>query len=97
MSHSANTVAEHRLHPTKELTPRVTEWEIHIGMTGFLYIVGPGPSAMQRAYREATPHHLAITRRALILLNQTRREDADAGPAEILAALTAVGWLNEDA
>lgn len=97
MSHSANTVADHRLHPTKELTPRMVEWEIHIGLTGFLYIVGPGQNAMQRAYRESTTEHLAVARRAAILLNQTRREDLEAGPPEILAALVACGWVDEDA
>jgi hypothetical protein len=96
MSHSANTVTDHRLHPSKELTPRVTEWEIHIGLTGFLYIVGPGPVAMQRAYRESTPPRLAIVQKALILLNQTKREDVDAGVSEILAALAACGWVDED-
>jgi hypothetical protein len=96
MSHSAETVSSHRLHPTKDLTPRVHEWEVHIGMTGFLYVVGPGPSAMVRAYRSATDPHLALVRRAVLLLNRTRREDADAGPAEIRAALVKVGWRDDD-
>lgn len=95
MSHSANTVTEHRLHPSKELTPRVVEWEIHVGFVGYLYVVGPGANAMLRVCRESTPHHLAIARRAVILLNQTRREDADAGPDEIRAALLQVGWEEE--
>lgn len=96
MSHSADTVTDHRLHPSKELTPRVTEWEIHIGFTGFLYVVGPGANAMLRAYREATPNHLAIVRRAVILLNQTKREDSEAAAPEIRAALISVGWEEED-
>lgn len=96
MSHSANTIADHRLHPSKELAPRVTEWEIHFGMTGFLYIVGPGSKAMLRAYRESSPARLAIVRRAVILLNQTKREDCEAAAPEIRAALEAAGWEQED-
>jgi len=97
MSHSAETVSSHRLHPTKELAPTLPPWEIHVGHTGFLYIVGPGPEAMRRAYRESTVERLTLVRRTVVLLNRTRREDVDAGPDEILAALIACGWVDEDA
>ena len=98
MSHSAETVSTHRLHPSKDLTPQVVEWEAYIGpLSGFLFVVGPGAGAMQRAYRSATTRHLELVRRAVILLNQTRREDIEAGSEEILAALAAVGWVDEDA
>lgn len=96
MSHSANTVAEHRLHPSKDLTPRVTEWEVHVGLVGYLYVVGPGPKAMLLAYRSAIPAHLAVVRDAVILLNQTRREDMEAADDEIRAALIESGWVEED-
>ena len=96
MSHSANTVTSHRLHPSKEVTPRSDSWEVHVGLVGSLYVVGPGPKAMMRAYRASTPGHLDIVRRAVILLNQTRREDIEAGCPEIKDALVACGWADED-
>lgn len=96
MSHSADTVTDHRLHPSKELTPRMVEWEIHIGHVGYLYIVGPGPKAMLCAYRTQSTERLTILRRTVILLNQTRREDIEAAEPEIRAALVACGWEEED-
>lgn len=95
MSHSAHSVSDHYLHPSKDLTPQVDEWSIHTGMTGMIYIVGPGPKAMKRAYREATPERMTICVRAVIVLNTTRREDVSAGPEEILAALLSCGWEDD--
>lgn len=95
MSHSANTVSSHRLHPI-ERAERLPAWELHLGMTGFLYIVGPGPNAMQRVAREETLINLSVAAKAVHLLNQTKREDVDAGPADILDALRACGWDEDD-
>ena len=83
MSHSANNITNHRLLPSKELTERVPEWEVYFGMVGYLYIVGPGPSAMLKISTNPTLFDIQLAQKAVIILNQTRREDSEAGPDEI--------------
>ena len=92
---SANSITNYNLHPTKHLTERSPEWEIHFGMTGMLYVVGPGPRAMQRVARIPNETFIQVARDAVILLNQTRREDSDAGPGDIREALLLCGWTEE--
>lgn len=94
MSHSANTVSSHRLHPV-ERADKCSKWETHVGMAGFLYIVGPGARAMQRVSRERNLISLSIANRAIQILSKTHREDFEAGPEEIIAALVACGWERE--
>ena len=95
MSHSANNVTHHNLHPTKHLTERTPEWESYFGMTGILYVCGPGSSAMLRVARIPNETFIHVARETVMLLNQTRREDCDAGPDEIREALLACGWVEE--
>lgn len=94
MSHSADTVSSRRLHPV-ERAERVPEWETYVGITGFFYIVGPGPKAMKRVARERNLIVIGIANRAVALLNRKHRENMDAGPAEIMEALIACGWEDE--
>lgn len=97
MSHSANNITAHRLHPSSADCTTDREWGIYIGpLSGFLFIVGPGEKAMRRVTRTPNEHFIEIARNCVILLNQTKREDVSAGPAEILEALIAVGYENCD-
>jgi|APGre2960657404_1045060.scaffolds.fasta_scaffold153680_2 hypothetical protein len=92
---SANSITNYNLHPTRHLTERSPEWEIHFGMTGILYVVGPGPRAMQRVARIPNETFIQVARDTVIHLNQTRREDCDAGAREIREALLLCGWDEE--
>ena len=93
MSHSANNITTHRLHPSPATVKTDEEWAIHIGpLSGFLFITGPGATAMQRVSRKPTEHYIALARNAVIRLNQTHREDFSAGPGEIRAVLLEFGW-----
>jgi len=92
---SANSITNYNLHPSKQLTERSPEWEIHFGMTGMLYVCGPGPFAMLRVARTPDETFIQVARDAVIHLNQTRREDRDACAAEIREALLLCGWDEE--
>ena len=74
------------------------KWEIYVGNV-FLYIVGPGPTAMRRCSRRnlnpGTPDEWALARRALEILKVRHYNNKEAGEAEILAALVECGYEEE--
>lgn len=80
------------------LPPLLPEWYIHTGSV-YLYIVGPGPTAMRRcSVRSMTPGTLRewdIAQKAILILNQLYRENDEAGVPEILAALVGSGYQEE--
>lgn len=74
------------------------EWEIYVGNV-YLYIVGPGPTAMRRCSRRGntpgTPDEWELAQRALNILKVRHYNDKEAGEAEILAALVECGYEEE--
>lgn len=86
-------LADHPVHQTA-VKSVLYIWELHVG-TVQLFIVGPGPDAWLKCSEASydgtigSCRERAIARRAVRILNPTRREDKDAGPTEIRAALDA--------
>ena len=84
----------------ERLAPALPEWELHVGSV-YLYIIGPGPTAMRRCSRRSispgTATEREIAERALAILNELHRENKDAGADEILAALVKCGYEEEEA
>lgn len=83
----------------ERLAPALPEWELHVGSV-YLYIIGPGPTAMRRCslrnINPGTPAERDLARRAIAILNERFRENKDAGDAEILAALMECGYEEEE-
>jgi hypothetical protein len=79
--------------------PPLPEWEIHVGSV-FLYLVGPGPTAMRRCSRRninpGTPTEWELAGRALEILKVRHYSNKEAGEAEILAALVECGYEEDE-
>lgn len=84
-------LADSTLHQTA-VTTSLHIWELHVG-TVQLFIVGPGPNAWLACSESCysgqigTDEERRIARYAVILLNNERLQDKDAGPDEIKDAL----------
>jgi len=81
------------------LMPLLDEWYLWVGSI-YLYIVGPGSTAMRRCSRRnmnpGTPEEIALAERALAILNEHHRENVADGEPEILAAMLACGYEEEE-
>lgn len=81
------------------ISPPPPEWEIHVGSV-FLYLVGPGPTAMRRCSRRninpGTPAEWELAERALAILKVRHYNDKEAGESEILAVLVECGYQEEE-
>ena len=91
-------LADHPVHLTAATHLHI--WGLHVGWIQ-LFIAGPGPDAWlacSESYyygQVGTEEERNLARRAVAILNRTHRQNNDAGPSEIRAALTLASTQDE--